>query len=213
MIMSFILCGAVVLKNLLILFRKMLTLIARSLIFIIYTNNVYIMNYRSLIVSTIVPTLSQALLGIERFEDELKRSAELRRRLAFARAWYAHKTEDGVWRFAPSKFCGYKDMTAEEYSNDDARDGRRTEKQLQSWFTQVPETDALYEELSESLTAFLDKYGKPPSAAIRISVTNEFFQNRGSAEDAPSERTVADLLIAVAQGLTPAERARVRAAL
>lgn len=163
--------------------------------------------------SAIVSTLSQALRGIEHYGPELKRSEELQGRIAFARAWYAHKSEDGAWHFAPSKFCGYKGMTAEEYLNDDPRDGRRAERQLQSWFTQVPETDELYEELSESLTAFLDKFGKPPSAAIRINVTNEFFRNCGSVGDAPRERIVADLLIAVAQGLTPAERARVRAAL
>ena len=163
--------------------------------------------------STIVPTLSQALSNIGRFKQELDSSAELRRRLAFARAWYAHQGDDGVWRFAPSKFCGYKDMTAAEYVNDDPRDGRRTEKQLQSWFTPVPETDPLYEELSEGLTAFLDTYGKPPSSAMRINVTDDFYENRHAAVDTPSDRTIADLLIAVGQRLSAAERARVRVAL
>lgn len=162
--------------------------------------------------SIIVPTLTQALSNIERFTEELDKSAELRRRLAFARAWYAHQTADGHWLFAPSKFAGYKDMTAEEYVNDDPRDGRRTEKQLQMWFTQLPETDPLYEELSEKLAAFLHKYDKPPSAAFRISVTNDFYQSR-MANDGASDRTLADLLIAVGLRLAPTERARVRAAL
>ena len=163
--------------------------------------------------STIVPTLPQALRNIERFQGELDGSPELQRRLAFARAWYAHRAEDGTWQFAPSKFCGYKDMTADEYVNDEPRDGRRTEKQLQTWFTQVEPADPLYDELSEGLMAFLDNYGKPPSTAMRINVTNEYYENRGDDSTTPSERAVADLLIAVGQRLAPAERARVRAAL
>ena len=164
--------------------------------------------------STIVPTLTHALRSIERFKDELDSSLELQRRLAYVRAWYAHQTDHGVWQFAPSKFCGYKNMTAAEYINDDPRDGRQTEKQLQSWFTRLAEADPLYEELSERLTAFLDSYGKLPSSAIRINVTNDFIESRTDAGDAaPSDRAVADLLIAVGQRLTTNERARVRAAL
>lgn len=163
--------------------------------------------------SIIVPTLAEAIRNIERFEGELDSSLELQRRLAFARAWYAYQANDGVWRFAPSKFCGYKGMTAAEYINDDPRDGRRTEKQLQSWFTQVPETDPLYEELKEGLTTFLGGYGKPPSSAFRINVTNDFYQKRNGTEELPSERAIADLLIIVGQGLSPSERTRVRAGL
>lgn len=163
--------------------------------------------------STIVPSLAHALRSIQRFKSELDRSAELQRRLAYARAWYAYQTDDGVWHFAPSKFCGYKDMTAEEYINDDPRDGRQTEKQLQSWFTQIEETNPLYDELSEQLTAFLDSYDKLPSSAIRINVTNEFLESLVGAEDEPTDRAVADLLIAVGRRLTASERARVRAAL
>lgn len=163
--------------------------------------------------STIVPTLAQALQSITRFKRELDGSLELQRRLAYARAWYAHQTTDGVWHFAPSKFCGYKNMTAAEYINDDPRDGRQTEKQLQSWFTPLEETDPLYEELSELLTAFIDGYGKLPSSAIRINVAKEFMESRAETEQKPPERAVADLLIIVGQRLVASERARVRAAL
>ena len=104
-------------------------------------------------------------------------------------------------------------MTAAEYVNDDPRDGRQTEKQLQSWFTQLEKADPLYEELSEQLTAFLDGYGKLPSSAIRINVTNDFSESRADVNVDASERTLADLLIAVGQCLTSGERARVRAAL
>lgn len=161
--------------------------------------------------SIIVPTLSQALQNIERFSSELDKSQELQRRLPFARAWYAHKTEGGSWIFAPSKFAGYKDMTAEEYLNDDPRDGRRTENQLQTWFTQLAETDPLYEELSEKLAAFLHTYGKAPSSAFRINVAKDYLENR--TDEGAADKVLAELLIAVGRRLSPAERARVRAAL
>ncbi|TWB49163.1 hypothetical protein FBZ98_107196 [Rhizobium sp. ERR 922] len=51
--------------------------------------------------SVIAPTLSHVLQNIERFKAELDSSADLRRRLAYARAWYALQTEDGKWLFAP----------------------------------------------------------------------------------------------------------------
>lgn len=163
--------------------------------------------------STIVPTLAQALRNIERFKEELDGSPELQRRLAFARAWYAHCSLDGTLHYAPSKFCGYKDMTADEYVNDDPRDGRRTEKQLQTWFTQIDPADPLYDELSEGLMTFLADYGKPPSTAFRLNVTNEFYRDHNDANATTDDRTVADLIIAVSKQLSPPERARVKAAL
>lgn len=163
--------------------------------------------------STLVSTSRQALRNVARFSKELEGSADLQSRLAYARAWYAYRDDDGEWHFGPSKFCGYQDMTAEEYVNDDPRDGRRTERQLAQWFTEVPENDPLYEELTGGLTALLSEYGKAPSAKMRINVTTEFYEAHVAAGDTPLDRTVADLMIAVAKRLPQAERNRVRAAL
>jgi len=163
--------------------------------------------------STIVPTLAHAISNIERFEQELDRSPELQRRLAFARAWYCHQTADGEWCFAPSKFAGYSAMTAEEYINDDPRDGRRTEKQLQTWFNTIRENDPIYDDLSERLAAFLGRYGKPPSSAVRINVTNAFLEAREAPDDASVQRNIADLMIAVGRSLPTLERDRIKAAL
>ncbi|MFM2279795.1 MAG: hypothetical protein RLZZ444_2026 [Pseudomonadota bacterium] len=162
--------------------------------------------------SALATTHNQVVKNIERFKFELDKSEELQRRLSFARSWYAHKSEDGAWSFAPSKFCGYKNMSADEYVNDDPRDGRRTERQLQAWFTQVPESEELFEELSEELAAFLGKYDRPPSAAFRINVSSDFYLNRGG-EGVKTDRMLADLIIAVALRLPPIERSRVRNAL
>lgn len=159
--------------------------------------------------SVIAPTLSHVRQNIERFKAELDGSTDLQRRLAYARAWYAHQAEDGDWLFAPMKFCGYKHMTAKKY--DDRRDGRRAEKQLQSWFTAVPEADQLFQELTEAHTAFLANYGKSPSTAFRVSVTNDFYQSRH--DQSADDHVLANLLIAVASRLSPDERVRLKAAL
>lgn len=118
----------------------------------------------------IVTSERQALANIRRFARELDASPGLQGRLGFARAWYADKGSDGTWRFGPSKFIGYDGMTADEYLDDDARDGRRTEKQLAQWFEEVPEGTDLHEKLSGDLFALLDRYGKVPSAKMRINV-------------------------------------------
>ena len=163
--------------------------------------------------SVIVPTQQQAIDNIPRFADELDTSAELQRRLAFARAWYAVQDEEGDWHFAPSKFCGYEGMTAEEYTNDDPRDGRRTEAQLQKWFTVVPEEDPLFDTLYEALTSFLATYDKPPSSAIRINVTKEHFAEHIGGGSAKHDARVADLILAVCRGLPDKERQRIKAGL
>lgn len=163
--------------------------------------------------SILVANKQQVLDNIPRFEAELDKSAELQRRLAYARAWYAIRNDDGEWVFAPSKFCGYENMTAEEYVNDDPRDGRRTEKQLQNWFSVVPEGEELFDELNEELTAFLAHYDKPPSTAVRINVTKEYLEEYFAGDEGAQHRQIADLLIAVSRSLPEDERKRVKAAI
>jgi hypothetical protein len=164
--------------------------------------------------SAIVSTAQQVLGNIPRFEKELKGSPELQNRLAYARAWYASRDGAGKWHFGPSKFIGYKGMTAEQYVNDDPLDGRQTERKLNGWFVEVPEHDALHEELSEGLTTFLAQYGKAPSAKARINVTPELYEEwHSSSDEAPLDHSVANLIIVVARRLSLAERARIRDAI
>src|SRR5215813_3193941 len=90
----------------------------------------------------LVVTPRQAIDNIERFEGEVGRSSALRDRLAYARAWYAHRKANGGWSFGPSKFIAYEGLDAETYLQAaEESDGRRTEAQLQPWFKRVdPET-------------------------------------------------------------------------
>ncbi|MCB1502211.1 MAG: hypothetical protein KDK07_20910 [Bauldia sp.] len=150
-----------------------------------------------------------------RFPDELDGSPALQDRLPFARAWYAFRTEEGGWRYVPSKFGGYQGMTASEYLDDDEfRDGRRTEKQLQQWFEPVLEGTPLYDEVYDGLVAFLNTYGKAPSAKTRINVPKDPFADPiFDPVRVTLESAVVDLMLMVAKKLPRDELARLRASL
>ncbi len=168
-------------------------------------------NVESNPMSNIVATPAQVVANIKRFPAELNKSADLQSRLAYARAWYAHRDENGDWHFGPSKFIGYRNMTAAEYVNEDPRDGRQTERKLATWFAELDESDPLHDDLSDQLTTFLAKYGKAPSTATRISVATDVYDGQRPRGD--DDGQLADLLIAVSRKLSRAERIRVRDAL
>ena len=147
--------------------------------------------------------------AILRFEDELRRSSPLSRRLAYARAWYAHRDADGRWAFGPSKFIGYVGLTAAqyiEYSKTGVLDGRRTEHQLGRWFEVLDPNTDLHAALNAELSAFLAQYGKAPSRKARLHI----LRSDGSSGIDP---LVLDLMVAVAQSLEPSDLARLRARL
>src|ERR1700693_1402487 len=96
--------------------------------------------------------LPGVLSNIARFREEVERSRALQKRLAYARSWYAYQDQEGQWRFGPSKFVGYDRMTAEGYiETAEDLDGRRTEAQLQQWFTAVDPESELGTQLSSAL--------------------------------------------------------------
>jgi hypothetical protein len=151
----------------------------------------------------IVDRPAKALANIQRFDAELRRSPDLQARLGYARAWYAHRDEEGKWCFAPSKFAGYEDIDAKTYLQyAEESDGRRTEAQLQAYFAVVNPATPLHQELKSALFALLARYGKTPSTKMRINVLRPLRKlpsDAGSAEDAT--KAVVDMMVAVARTL------------
>ena len=141
--------------------------------------------------------------AIGRFEDEVRRSADLASRLGYARAWYAIGSEDGRWRFGPSKFVGYDGLTAEQYVEFSRRglDGRKTEAQLKEWFEELDPSTELHERLSEQLSAFLAEYGKAPSRKTRISIPREDHNELLGIGQIGGNAPVLELIVAVAETL------------
>jgi hypothetical protein len=158
--------------------------------------------------------LPGVLTNIARFGEEVEKSHALQKRLAYARAWYACQDDDGEWRFGPSKFVGYERMTAEGYIDTaEDRDGRRTEVQLQQWFTTVdPETE-LGTRLNSALYEFLARYGKAPSTKIRINVPNKVYETHFAATATDPHDILVATLIAAAKTLPPAHFEKLRAQL
>lgn len=163
----------------------------------------------------LITNKAQALDNIHRFKEELDHSNGLQSRLAYVRAWYTGFENDGSYSFGPSKFIGYRDLSADEYLDGDGLDGRQTEHRLGQWFEEVGPDHILYEPLQTQLHDFLANYGKAPSTAMRInipiSVHDESLADPAFAAD--SDRALTDLLIAVAHRLPHAERQRILAAL
>jgi hypothetical protein len=153
----------------------------------------------------VVSTPDAVLSNINRFETEVRHSPELQGRLAYARAWYASKNERGEWQFAPSKFIGYEGLDAQQYiKSAEQGDGRRTEAQLQQWFSPVDPSSDLHKQLSSDLIAFLAKFGKVPSTKTRLNILKV-------AKQTNTEDEIVELMAAVAKSLPPHQLAKLRA--
>lgn len=150
--------------------------------------------------------------NIKKFGKEVQQCDALQERLAYARAWYAYQDDCGEWRFGPSKFVGYEHLNAGQYIRSaEQRDGRRTEAQLQKWFSTVDPSSELYGILSSALIAFLAEFDKAPSQKMRINVLSVGEKTKDSRMD--SNDVLVDLLVAVAKALPSSQLAKVRARL
>lgn len=121
-----------------------------------------------------VTAIQEAIENIKIYQDALRQNAEIRKRVAKVWSWYAFRDEKSGWKFAPSKFIGYRDPNAQRYlaeaGKDGEFDGRTTERVLAEWFTTLEPGSRLERELADALRAFLAGYGKTPGARARINV-------------------------------------------
>lgn len=121
-----------------------------------------------------VTSASQVVQNIERYQKAVREHPAIRARVGRVWSWYAFKDAIGSWRFAPSKFVGYRDANAESYlagsGFEGDLDGRMTERVLTQWFVVPEKGSKLERELTESLRAFLAEFGKAPGARARINV-------------------------------------------
>ena len=128
--------------------------------------------------SALIASLEQAIENILHYQTELKddrRSEGLRRLMTSVHAWYAAKPDGRRWLFAPSKFVGYADNSADAYfSQRNDRDGRRTERVLRQWFSVVQPDTRLGGTLDRDLRDFLRVHGHSgPRKVARICVLSD----------------------------------------
>ena len=125
--------------------------------------------------TALVTDQDQAIGNILRYQVELedeRLGAKLKKLMSFVHAWYATRPGGGQWLFAPSKFVGYADNTAEAYFRErHARDGRITEPVLQQWFHVVEPGSPRADALDRALGDFLRSHGRfGPRKGARICV-------------------------------------------
>ncbi|MGM8215922.1 hypothetical protein ACLIA0_10160 [Bacillaceae bacterium W0354] len=115
----------------------------------------------------LVSTKQQVLDNVIRFNQELDyKNEQFLRFLSLYRQWYYFPELD---LFGPSKFIGYKDMTAEKYINKKGKgaDGRDTEKILRQLMT----IEASYSErLTAQLEDMLREFNRKPFKNCKINV-------------------------------------------
>ncbi|MDE0147040.1 MAG: DUF433 domain-containing protein [Rhodospirillaceae bacterium] len=140
---------------------------------------------------SLVADRDQAIANILRYQTELAdrpRGAGLRNLMSMVHAWYAAKPDGERWFFAPSKFVGYSNNTAEAYfSERNERDGRQTERVLQQWFHTVEPGTHRADALESELRAFLSRYGhSAPRKGARICIPTEILGRRADAPQTPA---------------------------
>lgn len=138
--------------------------------------------------NALVANQDQAIGNILRYQAALEdgqRGARLRKLMSRVHAWYATRPDRGRWLFAPSKFAGYADNTAESYLRElGARDGRKTEPVLRQWFHVVQPGSPRADALDRALRDFLRSHGHSgPRKGARICVPAEVLDDLADTPD------------------------------
>lgn len=156
----------------------------------------------------IIVSPEEAATSIRQFQSEISTSTPLQERLGYARSWYVLRVDDG-YLYAPSKWVGYADMTADAYvSSSREMDGRKTEFALKAWFDAIPRNTAVHNLHLRNLGEFMSQFGKTPSTETRFNMF-AVVVDPVQLNDDPTEHLL-DLLVAVALTLPPESRARLR---
>ena len=109
-------------------------------------------------------------INVRRFGEGLKSSQDLQNRLSTFVVWSYPPTEDAV---GPSKFIGYRGMTAEKYVQFSAMpgemDGGRTEEWLgeKQWFRELVEGTREYLHVKRKVDELVQKFGKSAKTSAR----------------------------------------------
>lgn len=153
--------------------------------------------------ATLIHNANQSLESVLVYQSELQKSEVLQERLSMARSWYFIERE-GQYIYAPSKWVGYADMTAEEYATDSKKNsGRITEQHLSKWYEPISTSSRDHGRHLERLTKFLAEFGKTPNAKARFNVLAVNLEQDGSEENGE----ILALIIAVVEKLPANEQA------
>lgn len=116
-----------------------------------------------------VDRYSEIVQNVRVFNQALEQHADLRSRLPLTHAWYFVPE---LICAGPSKFIGYKGMTAEFYlaNYDKGLHGNRTETNLRQWFEMVDRGTPEHEYVPEVAYKLASKYFRFPRSGCRYNV-------------------------------------------
>jgi hypothetical protein len=126
--------------------------------------------------------------------------------IPYIQSWVA-VYDNRQFLFAPSKFVGYRDMTAEMYRRHHKdMDGRVTERVIAPWIRVMGEGGADYDHARDQLFDFCATFGKKPNGRCRLSLLPA-----GHDESRRGDRdsVVAELLVEVFDLLPPVQQQHV----
>ena len=131
----------------------------------------------------VVASFDQAQENILRYQAEVREEPELAKLIRMVHAWYAIRSNDGMWLFGPSKFVGYARNDAKTYLSAQGRHGGETEAALKPWFDIAKPGTPLRSELDEALSRFLEslEHDAGPRKDARICVPKALRPNGGDA--------------------------------
>lgn len=163
----------------------------------------------------LVTSLTEVIENIKKFSRELASYEDgdsdryvdyVMENMSHYRAWYAYKDEKtGTYLFAPSKYIGYQDMTANKYVETYAyMDGRKTEKILSEWFEMLDESEEDFDFLNRKLLTVFSATGKTINALFRINVLKREEDNE------LLEKDLVDLIYKVFLGLSDESKAVIK---
>jgi hypothetical protein len=113
-----------------------------------------------------VKNYDEVIETVRNFNKGLEEGVGLENKLSYFRGWYYIPELDAV---GPSKFIGYKGMTAKEYMNRNDLDGRETNEILSQWFKWFDVKDGETPEnkyLADLTERLLERFDKAPNLSI-----------------------------------------------
>lgn len=106
---------------------------------------------------SLVTEYDEVINNVKAFNQGLEEGEDLEYQLSYFRAWYYVPKLDMV---GPSKFIGYKGMTANEYMNSNDLDGKETVSRLGRWFKDLDEEMPEFRYVDQLTERLLAKYSK-----------------------------------------------------
>jgi hypothetical protein len=103
---------------------------------------------------------------VRAFNKGLEEGEDLGTLLSYFRAWYYIPELDAV---GPSKFIGYRDMTAGEYMRSEGLDGRVTEPVLRRWFDVLEDDTPELAYVRGKVEQLLRQHKKSLNRAVRLN--------------------------------------------